>query len=269
MGRECLMFPPLSTRKSGGDSNSSECALWEPSGFGWAGPGLARALWMRTCKGMDGGWLGGSVVGLGGSACTAGTGPEEELLAGWSEWTLGGDGGMWDGGEGKDSVEGRGAATFVLSSLFSPLRTAGGSVTGVEAGSVVGDSGAWLGGEGSTEWRLVTGVILFGGVGGERLAGAGTMMTPLPGCESSAVKKKKKVNKSYQHLSYGLMPINITCSQSMKRHSQSAAGEVSFINKNKQRSFTSFTSFSCYCWAGYWVSGGWNTKITHNCINSL
>lgn len=37
---------------------------------------------MRTCKGMDGGWLGGSVVGLGGSACTAGTGPEEELLAG-------------------------------------------------------------------------------------------------------------------------------------------------------------------------------------------
>lgn len=75
-GRECLELPPLSTRMSGGDSNSSECALWEPSGFGRAGPGLARALWMRTCKGMAGGWLGGSVVGLGGSACTADPGPE-------------------------------------------------------------------------------------------------------------------------------------------------------------------------------------------------
>lgn len=49
---------------------------------------------------------------------------------------------MWDGGEGRDSVEGRGAAAFVLSSLFSPLRTAGGIVTGAEVGSVVGDSEA-------------------------------------------------------------------------------------------------------------------------------
>lgn len=49
---------------------------------------------------------------------------------------------MWDGGEGRDSVEGRGAAVFVLSSLFSPLRTAGGIVMGADAGSEVGDSGA-------------------------------------------------------------------------------------------------------------------------------
>lgn len=50
----------------------------------------------------------------------------------------------------------------------------------------MGDSGAWTGGVGSTEWRLVTGVIRLGGVGGERRVGAGTMITPLPGCESSA-----------------------------------------------------------------------------------
>lgn len=54
-------------------------------------------------------------------------------------------------------------------------------------GSVVGDSG-WLEGVGSTEWRLVTGVILFGGTGGERLAG--TMTTPLPGWEISAVSER-------------------------------------------------------------------------------
>lgn len=93
---------------------------------------------------------------------------------------------MCDGGEGRDSVAVCGAAAFVLSSLLSPLRTAGGIGRGAKAGSVLGDSGSRLGGEGSTEWRLVTGVILFGGVGGERLAGAGTIMTPLPGCESSA-----------------------------------------------------------------------------------
>lgn len=189
MGRECLEFPSPSMRKSGGDSNSSECALWEPSGLGWAGPGLARALWMRMCRGMAGSWLGGSVVGLGGSACTVGTGPEEEVLGGCSDWTLGGDGGMWDGGEGGDSVEVWGGAVF--SSLLSPLSTAGGISTGAEAESGVGVSRTWLGGDGSTEWRLVTGVILFGGVGGERLAGAGTMMTPLPGCESSAVRNKQ------------------------------------------------------------------------------
>lgn len=32
---------------------------------------------------------------------------------------------------------------------------------------------------GSTVWRLVTGVVLLGGVGGERLAGAAT--TTMPG----------------------------------------------------------------------------------------
>lgn len=57
------------------------------------------------CKGMAGDWLGGSVVGLGGLACTGGgAGPEEGLLVSFSKWTLGGDGGMWDGGEGIASV---------------------------------------------------------------------------------------------------------------------------------------------------------------------
>lgn len=49
---------------------------------------------------MAGGWLGGSVVGLGGSVCTVGTAPEEGLLGSVRDWTLGGDGGMWEGGEG-------------------------------------------------------------------------------------------------------------------------------------------------------------------------
>lgn len=34
---------------------------------------------------------------------------------------------------------------------------------------------------GSAELRLVTGVIRFGGVGGERLAGTGPTVTVLPG----------------------------------------------------------------------------------------
>lgn len=37
---------------------------------------------MRICRGMAGGWLGGSVVGLGGSACTVGP---EEVLGGGSD----------------------------------------------------------------------------------------------------------------------------------------------------------------------------------------
>lgn len=184
IGRECREFPPTSERNSGGDSNSWECALWEPSGLGWAGPGVARALCMRICRGMAGGWLGGSVVGLGGSVCPVGAGPAE-VPGGGSEWTLGGDGGIWAGGERRGSKLSW-VAALVLSSLLSPLRTAEGTVTGTEPGSLVADSGPWLEG-GSTAWRLVTGVVLFGGVGGERLACAGTTMTPLPGCESSAV----------------------------------------------------------------------------------
>lgn len=46
------------------------------------GPGLAKALWIRICRGIAGGWLGGSVVGLGGSVCTVGTGPDEALGGG-------------------------------------------------------------------------------------------------------------------------------------------------------------------------------------------
>lgn len=93
---------------------------------------------------------------------------------------------MWEGGGSRGSAEGCWAAVLLLSSLLSPTGTAEGGGTGADAGSVVEDSGTWLGGEGSTEWRLVTGVILFGGVGGERLVGAGTTMMPLPACESSA-----------------------------------------------------------------------------------
>lgn len=95
------------------------------------------------CKGMAGGWLGGSVVGLGGSACTGrGAGPEEELLVGFSKWTLGGEGGMWGGGEGMGSVKGKGAVVFIFSSLLFSSETAGGAVTGAEVGSVLEDSGA-------------------------------------------------------------------------------------------------------------------------------
>lgn len=36
----------------------------------------------------------------------------------------------------------------------------------------------------------MTGVVLFGGIGGERLVGAGTRPIPEPACESSAVKKR-------------------------------------------------------------------------------
>lgn len=88
---------------------------------------------------MAGGWLGGSVVGLGGSACTVGTIPEEGLLGGFEAWPLGGDGGMWEGGKGTESKIGGGAPA--LSSLPSSLRTPEGAVTGAEVGSVVGDSG--------------------------------------------------------------------------------------------------------------------------------
>lgn len=126
------------------------------------------------------------MVGLGGSVCTVGTAPEGGLLGSFRDWTLGGDGGMWEGIEGVGSVKAGGTPAFPLSSLPSSFWTVEGTVTGAAVGSVVGDSG-WLEGEGSTEWRLVTGVILFGGTGGERLAGAGTTTTPLPGWESSAV----------------------------------------------------------------------------------
>lgn len=141
MGRECLVLTPLSSRTSGGDSNSSEWALWEPSGLGWTGPGLASALWMRMCRGMAGGWLGGSVVGLGGSICTVGTITAGGLLGGFKAWTLGGDGGMWEGGKAVGSKLDRGTPAFAFSSLPSSLRTVDGAVPGAEVGSV-GDSGA-------------------------------------------------------------------------------------------------------------------------------
>lgn len=115
---------------------------------------------------------------------------------------------MWSGGEGRDS-EISWAAAFVLSSLLSPLRTAEGAVTGAGLGSVVADSGTWLGGDGSVEWRLVTGVILFGGVGGERLAWAGTMTTPPPGCESSAVNNQSQQTNTFNKMTLVITPCDI------------------------------------------------------------
>lgn len=145
---------------------------------------------------MAGGWLGGSVVGLGGSVCTVGTGPEEALLGSFRDWTLGGDGGMWEGGGGMGSAKAGGTPAFALSSPLSSFWTVEGAVTGAAGGSTVGDSG-WLGGEGSTEWRLVTGVNLFGGAGGERLAGTGTTTMPLPGWENSAVSERNATISNY------------------------------------------------------------------------
>lgn len=94
---------------------------------------------------------------------------------------------MWEGGKGSVSEGLRGV--FETSSVCSPLWTAGGG--GAEAGSATGGEVSLSGAEGSTEWRFVTGVILFGGVGGERLAGAGTVMKALPACECSAGRRKK------------------------------------------------------------------------------
>lgn len=82
---------------------------------------------MRMCRGMFGGWLGGSVVGLGGSACPGGARQEEAVLGGWRDLTLGGDGGMWEGGEARDSVDVCVGAELLLLSVFSSLRAAGGT----------------------------------------------------------------------------------------------------------------------------------------------
>lgn len=48
---------------------------------------------------------------------------------------------MWEGGESRSSVEAGGAAEFALSSLFSPLGTAGGGITRAEGGSALEGSG--------------------------------------------------------------------------------------------------------------------------------
>lgn len=82
------------------------------------------------------------MVGLGGSVCTVGTIPEDGLLGSFKAWTLGGDGGMWEGGKDTGSEIGGGTPTVAVSSLPSSLRTLEGAVTGAEVGSVVGDSGA-------------------------------------------------------------------------------------------------------------------------------
>lgn len=80
---------------------------------------------MRMCTGTAGGWLGGSVVGLGGSV----------FMDGRSTVALGGDGGMWEGSGSVGSVDARGTAT----SPPSPLGVVGGAATGtgglVEEGS--------------------------------------------------------------------------------------------------------------------------------------
>lgn len=85
----------------------------------------------------------------------------------------GGDGGMCAGGG------------EVVSSALGPAgATAGGAGWEMETAGARPEgrlgSGGGAGREGSSEWRLLTGVILLGGVGGERLAGAGTTMVALP-----------------------------------------------------------------------------------------
>lgn len=162
-GSEFRPPPGASARKSGGNSKRSEWARWDPSGLGWTGPGLFKALWMRMCRGK-GGWEGGSVVGLGGSTWgTSGIG-----------WEWGGDGGIWVGG-GVSMSE----FEFLLSSDWTGSGADAGA--GTEVGPGGGGSGWWA--EESSEWRLDTGVILFGGTGGDRLTVTGTW-------EGSTVEKK-------------------------------------------------------------------------------
>lgn len=248
-GSEKRTFPSTGSSGTSKHSNSSEWALWELSGWGWTGLGLARAFWMRMCRGTGGGWLGGSVVGLGGSACTAGTGPENMTPGGCRDLTLGGDGGTWDGSEG-DSVDVGGTVAFVLFSLLSDFETVGGNRTGAEGGSVVEDSGTWLGGVGSAEWCLVTGVILFGGVGGDGLMGAGTTTRLLPGWERSAVNKQNAVNIWASKLN------SLTTFTSTGRWHRS---HVSFIKKNKPNRKISQLEMLCSSQASGWERGGAHT----------
>lgn len=156
-GRECR--PVDSTTTSGGISNSKECALWVLSGLWWTGPGLASARWIRMCRGMAGGWLGGSVVGLGGSTAIPG-----------------GDGGIWEGG-GDTTV-----AVALGCLLFSEWERGG-----LEE-EPVGGSDWWD--EGSPELRLLAGVILAGGIGGERFAETGFETTR--GGGASAMMKQRE-----------------------------------------------------------------------------
>lgn len=169
-GREYRPPPGASVRKSGGDSNRSEWARWDPSWLGWTGTGLFKAFWIRKYRGK-GSWEGGSVVGLGGSTWgTSGGG-----------WARGGVGGIWvGGGESASEFE------FLLSSDWAGGGAEAGAGTEMEVGPGDGGSG-WLA-EGSSEWCLVTGVILFGGMGGDRLTGTGTW-------EGSTVEK---INKKIQ-----------------------------------------------------------------------
>lgn len=159
-GSECR--PPGSTTTSGGISNSKEWALCLLSGLGWTGPGLASARWIRMCRGMDGGWIGGSVVGLGGSTAIRG-----------------GDGGIWEGGgETTVAIE----LGYLLSSGWEGGRLgeellAGGSV--------------WLD-EVSAELHLVTGVILAGGIGGERFVETGFETTRGGGASAKMMQRQIK-----------------------------------------------------------------------------
>lgn len=99
------------------------------------------------------------MVGLGGST--------RITSRGW--WARGGDGGIWGGG-GENPPE----FEFLLSSDW----VEGGADIGAAAG-IGTEVGAGGGGSGrlaeeSPELRLVTGVFLFGGMGGDRLTGTGT-----------------------------------------------------------------------------------------------
>lgn len=100
-------------------------------------------------------------------------------------WELGVDVGIWDRGRGAGagSEVGSWNPTALRVSLVSSRSVLGGTETvGMGTGTGTEPEGPEVSGsgDGSPEWCLVTGVILLGGVGGERPVGAGNTMTPLP-----------------------------------------------------------------------------------------
>ena len=120
------------------------------SGVVGARPGLASARWIRRCSGM-GGSLGGSVVGLGGSAAV-GTGTAIGAACGMGRGTgereRGGEGGMWEGGRESGMCPCSGCGD---SPPFSSARAGAGGGTRVRAdlrllGVALGDGGGPLGG---------------------------------------------------------------------------------------------------------------------------
>lgn len=92
---------------------------------------------------------------------------------------------IWDRGRGAGagSEVGSWKPTTLRVSRLSSRSVLGGTETvgmGTGTGAELEGKEVSASGDGSSERRLVTGVILLGGVGGERPVGAGNTMTPLP-----------------------------------------------------------------------------------------